>query len=128
MRFDLPKAAAELACLDPVRTSHPGGVLGDDVNQQHRPVQHLVVLEVAEQGYRHVFGLGGQKDGDPRNAGFRRLVAGDEKGGERHGLARQLDPHQPASRAPGGQDRKYRDPDHQREPAAARDLQGIGPE
>src|SRR5207253_8064006 len=46
MRLDLPKTTAELAYLDAVCARHSRNVLGDDPDKQHRPVQHLVVLDL----------------------------------------------------------------------------------
>ena len=98
MRLDLPKTRAELACLDPVCAGHSGDVLGDNPDEQHRSVQHLIVLEVVQECHGHVFGLCGEKGCDPRDAGFRGLFTGGEEGGKRHCLAHQLRQHQPTSR------------------------------
>src|SRR6516165_5058643 len=46
MDIDLPKARAGLMRANPIFTRHPEDVLGDDPDEQHSPVQHLVVLEV----------------------------------------------------------------------------------
>ena len=88
-RFNLPKTGAELARLDPVWARGPGNVLGDDTDQQHRLMQHLVVLEVVQQGRGHAFGLRGEKDRRARDAGFRGCFTGGEVVGERRRLARQ---------------------------------------
>lgn len=87
VRLDLPKTAAELAGPDPVCTGDPGNVFGDDPNEQHRLVQHFVVLQVVQQGHGHVFGLGGEKHCGARDAGFRGVFTGGEEGGERNRLA-----------------------------------------
>lgn len=125
MRLDLPKTTAEFACLDAVRAGNSGNVLGDDSDKQHRLMQHLVVLEVAQQGHGHVFYLRREKDCSARDAGLRGFFTGGKEGSEWYCLARQLRRHQSAPRAPGGHDRENDETDHQREPAAARDLQCI---
>jgi len=56
------------------------------------------VLQVAQQGYGHQFSLRGEKDSDARDACFRGLFTGGEKGSERHCLARQARFHQSAPR------------------------------
>src|SRR5215472_7063007 len=48
--LDLPKPASEVACLDPICARDPGYVLGDDADQQNRPMQDLIGLEVVQQG------------------------------------------------------------------------------
>ena len=47
MGFNLPKTGAEFACFDAVCACHSRNVLCYDSEEQHRPVQYLVVLEVA---------------------------------------------------------------------------------
>ena len=61
------------------------------------------------------------------DSGFRGLITGGEERGERHCLARQPRLHQSPPRAPGGYDRENNETVHQREPAAARDLQRVCP-
>ena len=50
MRLDLPKTTTEVAHLDAVWARHSGNLLGDDTDKQHRLMQHLVMLQVAQVG------------------------------------------------------------------------------
>src|SRR6516164_5329407 len=81
-RVDLPKTRAEPACIDPTFPCRSGDVLGDDAAEQHRPVQHLVVLEVVQQRRGNVFGLGGEKGRGSQDADLRSVFTGGEKRGE----------------------------------------------
>src|SRR6516225_4662256 len=74
MGLDLPKPASEITCLDPICAGDSGYVLGDDPNQQDRPMQDLIVLEVVQQGRWHICGLRRQVDRGARDASFRRLL------------------------------------------------------
>jgi len=44
------KNTTEVACLDAVWARHSGNLLGDDTDKQHRLMQHLVMLQVAQVG------------------------------------------------------------------------------
>src|SRR5271165_4567080 len=125
MRVDLPKAVAEIAPLDPLWAWDQWNIVGHDANKQHRPVQHLIVLQIEHERPRRLLSLTGEKDRDAGDAVLWRLLASDEEFSERHRSAGKLRHHQSAAGAPGAHDRKHDEPDHQREPGAARDLHRV---
>ena len=91
-------------------------------------MQHLVVLEVVQQGVGHDAGLGGQEHGGAFHAG---------RGADEHGLqeARQVQRvlsqrvvEQTAPLLPGHHEQEDGPADQQREPAAVEQLEQVGAE
>ena len=101
---------------------------GADAHDGDRLVQHLVVLQIGEQGRRRRTRLSEQIDTGSRDPHLRML-------GDRLDEALNRDLSLPdlargdlTSCLPGGHDREANDGNHQREPASRRDLRDVGSE
>ena len=124
-RLDLVKVASQVANLQPVRQRHRRNVARLERQQHDAFVEHLVVLEVVQQGVRDAPLRTGQEHGGARNAQRRTLGDAQDEKLRGHGLLVQAPEKDGAPALPGREQGERRGADGDGEPPALEDLECI---